>query len=214
MSMVLEDVWVCQSCGDTNTLVLAPKRCPTCREIRFSGSKLEQDGTVRPLSQPETNRRSDLDAVWPGQYLALQKLPFESVRALGHGGFAQVDAFKMTDGPMRGKILARKVIRATGPQSQQGKQSVRNEIDLMKKLRHTHIVSFTFTYEQSLSRGKGLIFGIVIGTVADIDLAEYLDDMEDSIKNGGDPAWLLETQTASTYGTMYTPQAKYRRLGH
>jgi serine/threonine protein kinase len=102
----------------------------------------------------------------------VQATGFEHIRPLGHGSFGMVDEIKysgtiLTDG----KRYARKTIRCP-KQDQVQQDKIRRDLEIMKLIRHDHIVRTRMTYEEP--QGRYLIFGIIMEPVAESNLQEYL----------------------------------------
>lgn len=98
-------------------------------------------------------------------------LPFKTLRRLGAGGYSQVDLIKSR---ISCKQYALKRIPRRTAFWNNSKQAVRQfaaEMQLIKALKHRHIVQFvgSFTDPKYL--------GMIISPVADMNLAEYMDLM-------------------------------------
>jgi serine/threonine protein kinase len=97
---------------------------------------------------------------------------FEHIRPIGHGSFGMVDEIKysgtiLTDG----ERYARKIIRCP-KQDQDQQDKIRRELEIIKLIRHDHIVRTRMTYEEP--QGRYRTFGIIMEPVAESNLQEYL----------------------------------------
>ncbi|KAF2814733.1 kinase-like protein [Mytilinidion resinicola] len=69
---------------------------------------------------------------------------------------------------MEGRVYARKIIRTGHFRAAAQQRQIRSEINIIRRLRHPHIVRLIETYQ------AGLDFGIIMSPVADMDLGEFL----------------------------------------
>lgn len=93
---------------------------------------------------------------------------FVSKRRLGGGSFGEVDEVREVS---TGASYARKHIHFGGTaSSEQIEHEVRNEVEIMQKLRHLHIASVLFYIKEPTA------YSILMLPVADSDLLVYLDD--------------------------------------
>ena len=109
--------------------------------------------------------------------------PFSHIAILGQGR-ATVDAVKVTRGEFEGRVFARKSIRVNEVQRWKVVEALVTESHITARLPHTHICSVVFTYEYPL-KGQTKSFGIVMGVVADMNLAEYLEEKESEMRDAG-----------------------------
>ena len=106
--------------------------------------------------------------------------PYKHLDHLGHGAYGYVDKVcaRPDPDPPTPEVYARKVIRISPGWSRQNQlRSARKEFQILRRLKHNHIVSVVDIY-QFRSR-----LSIIMQEVADCDLAEYLqstDDLEDN----------------------------------
>jgi serine/threonine protein kinase len=93
-------------------------------------------------------------------------LPFKSLRGLGQGGYGTVD--EVVSSPK--ETYARKTIRAR--QASHNTTSyisqLRNELRILKKLNHPHLIKLVGYYTTQTS------FYIIMSPVADVNLADYI----------------------------------------
>jgi serine/threonine protein kinase len=100
--------------------------------------------------------------------------PYKHLDHLGHGSYGYVDkvqdiSVEQSPAPTEQAVYARKVIRIrAGGNREDQLRSARNEFTILKRLKHRHVVSVydIYQYKNRLN--------IVMGEVADTDLAEYL----------------------------------------
>jgi serine/threonine protein kinase len=108
--------------------------------------------------EPETPLSSDLDETM---------LPFKSLRELGHGGYGIVDEVVSSSSK---ETYARKTIRSR--QASHNTTSyisqLRNELRILKKLNHPHLIKLVGYYTTHTS------FYIIMSPVADVNLADYM----------------------------------------
>lgn len=90
----------------------------------------------------------------------------------------------MKSGKDQGRVFARKSIAVRGPQRWKVIEDLVGESHIMAKLPHSHVCSVLFTYEFA-NKGRIQSFGIVMGTVADMNLAEYMEEEERGMKDAG-----------------------------
>lgn len=122
------------------------------------------------------------------------ELPFKPGKTLGHGGYSRVDEVQVTQGTHRGRIYARKVIPVPRrPNSSKLLASVEQESQVMKTLHHPHILSIVFSYQV---RHRGFdSFGMIMNTVADMNLAQYFDEQEGLCSAFDDSGQLAERRS-------------------
>ncbi|KAI9781405.1 MAG: hypothetical protein M1839_005999 [Geoglossum umbratile] len=97
-------------------------------------------------------------------------LPFSHVKPLGKGSAAVVDAISF--GPYS-QLYARKLVTFRPGQTNYV-DAVINEVNIMRRLPHIHIISISTTYEQESAKGCIGSFGIIMNPVADCDLDQFL----------------------------------------
>jgi serine/threonine protein kinase len=111
-------------------------------------------------------------------------VPFQHIKHLGHGGFASVDKVICSGaGPLNtfhleltGREFARKVLKV---QPNQRLHEIDAELQIMKALRHKHIVAVILTYEEMRSQPwEKQSFGIIMEPVADCNLKEWFEMFE------------------------------------
>jgi len=95
-------------------------------------------------------------------------LPFQTLGILGTGGFGQVDRVRSI---ISYKEYARKRVRRRhvfGNDPAAAVKAFISEVEILKRLKHRHIVEFTGSYTDPTC------FGIIMSPVAEMDLAKYL----------------------------------------
>ncbi|KAI9763833.1 MAG: hypothetical protein M1840_009087 [Geoglossum simile] len=124
------------------------------------------------------------------------EIPFKHLDLLGQGSFGYVDKVERRSEPFQGQIYARKIIRIPLNLSRREvvKTSIQNEVNIVKGLRHTHIVRVDGTYI------CGTTFAIVMSPVAEEDLAEYLHRVDDTSLDSEGSA--LREQIRGWFGCM------------
>lgn len=112
----------------------------------------------------------------------VKKVPFRHIKELGRGHFAIVDEVEPSErvyrlfGDQPGQTYARKVLKVSRNQSM---GEVLEEIRILKTLRHQHVVTLKFTYEEAKKvEWEKTTFGIVMDPVADCNLKEYIEILE------------------------------------
>jgi serine/threonine protein kinase len=102
-------------------------------------------------------------------YASHEAIPFSQIESLGHGSFGHVDKVIRKDGPLRGRVYARKtIIVPLDGAAQMIQDALDTEVGLIKKARHPHVVSVTETYVY----GRNL--AIIMTPVAPGNLETYL----------------------------------------
>ena len=105
-----------------------------------------------------------------------EPLPFESKGSLGAGGFGAVDRVVSN---ISGKEYARKrlprgIVRKTGaagPKAREHMKAFLAELDVLKRLRHRHVVEYVGSYTAAQH------LGIIMAPVADGNLAWFMDSI-------------------------------------
>ncbi len=105
-----------------------------------------------------------------------EPLPFESKGSLGAGGFGAVDKVVSN---ISGKEYARKrlprgIVRKTGaagPKAREHMKAFLAELDVLKRLRHRHVVEYVGSYTAAQH------LGIIMAPVADGNLAWFMDSI-------------------------------------
>ncbi|KAF3923439.1 Ankyrin-1 [Orbilia brochopaga] len=103
-----------------------------------------------------------------------EPLPFKSKGPLGAGGFGAVDRVVST---VSGKEYARKRLprgvmgkgSGAGPKAKEHMKAFRAELEVLKRLRHRHVVEYVGSYTDTQH------LGIIMAPVADGNLAWFLD---------------------------------------
>jgi hypothetical protein len=123
----------------------------------------------------------DLEKGERGQHCRFKEeeaLPFERKEILGSGGFGQVDKVVSL---ISFKVYARKRVRRSvafkGPKSNDMKLFIR-EIEILKRLKHRHIVKFVGSYTDTK------YIGLIMSPVAQMNLKDYLN--RPGVSNSGE----------------------------
>lgn len=102
-------------------------------------------------------------------YASHEAIPFSQIESLGQGSFGHVDKVTRKDGPLCGRLYARKtIIVPLDGAAQMIQDALDTEVGLVKKARHPHVVSVTETYVY----GRNL--AIIMTPVAPGNLETYL----------------------------------------
>ncbi len=120
-------------------------------------------------------------------YASENDVPYKHVKILGRGTFGWVDE---VEGPNKIKgipdtwggfneVFARKSIPLSRKKLTDNSASIRNEVDIISKLRHQHLVQLICTYQCNRN------FAILMQPVANGDLKEYLEET-DSLSSPAD----------------------------
>ncbi|KAH0543036.1 hypothetical protein FGG08_002644 [Glutinoglossum americanum] len=98
------------------------------------------------------------------------QIPYKHIGFLGTGGYGAVDKVVRTSGPHQGQIYARKNILLSGNASkrERGQADIRNEVEIVKRVRHGHVVRLIGTYLCKKT------YAIIMAPVAKENLCEYL----------------------------------------
>jgi small GTP-binding protein len=100
------------------------------------------------------------------QYETADQIPFLWVENLGKGSYGIVDKVAFDRGTNPPAIYARKTFQNAGRPHVY--RMIQDEIDLIKRLRHSHVVSIIATYS------IGTKFAIIMTPVAEMDLKKFL----------------------------------------
>ncbi|KAH0558969.1 hypothetical protein GP486_004413 [Trichoglossum hirsutum] len=108
------------------------------------------------------------------------QVPFRHLGELGRGNVAIVDRVERTapcpplsDHPGQGREYARKVLKVSRFQRL---DEIYDEISVVKRLRHHHVVAVRLTYEESRrAEWEKKTFGIIMEPVADCNLEEFFE---------------------------------------
>ncbi|KAF2807946.1 kinase-like protein [Mytilinidion resinicola] len=137
---------------------------------------------------------SALQEVWHEVYAASNPPPLSHIRELGRGGFSIVDAVQVTGGLHSGRVMARKVVRLPRLPSKHRSllRSVLEEVQILNRLKHIHVITVAFTYEELDAKSRAIAFGILMPTVAEQSLAEFLEDQESDLQDYRDRQMEME----------------------
>ncbi|KAH0560054.1 hypothetical protein GP486_003427 [Trichoglossum hirsutum] len=104
------------------------------------------------------------------EYKGSEDVPYEPIRNLGYGGGGFVEEVKATFGraPVQGHF-ARKIIKIPTLISNQVRKRIENEVNIIKRLNHRHVVRVLATYSERRQ------FGIIMAPVAEMNLEEYFE---------------------------------------
>jgi len=119
----------------------------------------------------------DLERGEDGQHCYFQRddsLPFEIKGVLGSGGFGQVDKILslISFREYARKRVSRKSV--FGTREAENVKSLVTEIEILKRLKHRHIVEFVGSYTDPK------YMGLIMSPVAEMDLSAYLKDADTS----------------------------------
>jgi serine/threonine protein kinase len=112
-------------------------------------------------------------------------IPFIHQSILGEGSFGWVDLVKWPDRSGHATFFARKSIRIRPGQTESQLQSIHNEVSIVNRLRHEHITRVITTYLCKKT------FGIIMLPVADVNLKEWMEQIDISDKSQEEQCKLL-----------------------
>jgi serine/threonine protein kinase len=138
--------------------------------VIVSTPEIERDHDTS-LSGPTLLAELDIPGNWSGkgqhvEFARHEAIPLEQGTFLGRGTFADVYEVKC-----RGLSMARKQIYCT---RRMKITDVKQEIDILKKLSHKHVVTLLGSYTQSN------ILGLLLHPVAICDLGKLLDELDEN----------------------------------
>ena len=156
---------------------------------------------VEARSLPQTLRPSVCAAIVKAQSLVITKsvemekgengrhghfgkgdpLPFEIKGRLGSGAFSQVDRItsRISYKEYALKRMRRRVV--FGNESREAFKKFKAEVEIVKSLKHRHMVEFVGSYTDST------YLGLIMSPVADTDLSRYLKSISDNLSSGKSP---------------------------
>ncbi|KAF2808464.1 kinase-like protein, partial [Mytilinidion resinicola] len=105
-------------------------------------------------------------------YESPRDVPYRHIDVLGNGHYGFVDEVEAKSQQADGSTAvtyARKTILVQKARSAETTRRIRNEIDIMKRLDHEHVIRIAATYT------VGNRFAILMQPVATMNLAEYMD---------------------------------------
>ncbi|KAJ6260422.1 Ankyrin-1 [Drechslerella dactyloides] len=135
-----------------------------------------------------------------------EPLPFKSKGPLGAGGFGAVDKVVST---VSGREYARKRLPrgvvakgsgGAGPKAKEHMKAFRAELEVLKRLRHRHVVEYVGSYTDTQH------LGIIMAPVADGNLAWFLDAITADDKNA------KNSTSSLTSSIEFTSPAEKRAL--
>ena len=105
-------------------------------------------------------------------------LPFEIKGRLGSGAFSQVDRItsRISYKEYALKRMRRRVV--FGNESREAFKRFKAEVEIVKSLKHRHMVEFIGSYTDST------YLGLIMSPVADTDLSRYLKSISDDLSSG------------------------------
>jgi tRNA A-37 threonylcarbamoyl transferase component Bud32 len=141
------------------------------------------------------------------EYQSHKVVPFITVRQLGHGSLGVVDAVRM-ESPESGSILlARKIIRVRTIDRKRLLPIIQQEIDVLRRLKHKHIIQIVGTYETTCIPRQ---FGILIHPAGDEDLHNFLERAGENDFPEKDIGLLRDWQYCLTSAVAYIHQENIR----
>jgi serine/threonine protein kinase len=114
-------------------------------------------------------------------YSEKSQIPFKSIEFLGRGAYGYVDKVERISGQSRGREYARKVFMMNVDRRRRNAIliSFQNEVDIIKSVWHPHIICVIETY---MCKNQ---FAIIMTPVAEENLHEFLDRVDDTPLNSG-----------------------------
>jgi serine/threonine protein kinase len=141
------------------------------------------------------------------EYQSHKVVPFITVRQLGHGSLGVVDAVRI-ESPESGSILlARKIIRVRTMDRKCLLPIIQQEIDVLRRLKHKHIIQIVGTYETTCIPRQ---FGILIHPAGDEDLHNFLERAGENDFPEKDVRLLRDWQYCLTSAVAYIHQENIR----
>jgi len=133
----------------------------------------ERTKFVRAQSAVLTQTSADIEEGNHRNLGRTDPLSFETKRYLGSGAYGVVDEVLS---PVSQKVYARKRIRR-GRGTQEGMKLFEKEIEIMKRIKHHHIVELIGSYTDPT------YVALIMSPIADCNLAEFFSLVPDSIDN-------------------------------
>jgi hypothetical protein len=142
---------------------------PTILPARLGIDPRPASPQITPTTSPDIRSQPAILSNWSGkgQHVEYERdtdIPLRPVRHLGRGSSG--DVYEVI---CEGVALARKLIY---PSKTAKREDIWNEVDIMQKLRHRHIVRLVGSYIQNR------VLGILLWPVAVCDLAMFLDGLD------------------------------------
>src|SRR6266498_4388652 len=115
-------------------------------------------------------------------YNQSSQIPFKTIEPVGRGAFGIVDKVEGTSEPFLGQIYARKTFWLPPRTSERERMlaSIQNEVEIVKRVQHAHIVSLIGTYT------CGRHYAMIMDPIAEGNLQEYLEHMDDPLSDNMD----------------------------
>jgi serine/threonine protein kinase len=111
-------------------------------------------------------------------YNTSREVPFNQLSIVGRGTVGTIEEVEGTSGEFRDRVYARKTILLSDFQDQeQGLTEIRKEVEILKQLRHLHIIKLVTTYAFRNN------YAIIMDPLAERNLEQSLQ------KNTISPAW-------------------------
>ncbi|KAL6228739.1 kinase-like domain-containing protein [Aspergillus navahoensis] len=123
------------------------------------------------------------------EYAEESLIPFRHLQPIATGVAGIVDEVVGTAGEFEGRTYARKTIMLHGTKSQKDQlASIENEVRILRKLRHCHVVQLVTTYSFKNT------YAVIMNQRADHTLEELLQNMDNSTTwshevQMGNPRW-------------------------
>ena len=136
---------------------------------------------------PVSNLTAPVDILFSHtEYQSHKVVPFVTVRQLGHGSLGVVDVVRMESPDVGSLLVARKIIRVRTMDRKRLRPIMQQEIDVLQRLKHKHIIQIVGTYETTCIPCQ---FGILIHPAGDEDLHNFLERTgeNDFLEKGGQP---------------------------
>jgi hypothetical protein len=144
------------------------------------GAKSLDSGETSIIQQAEGNLESQSTQTHQ-VYKSKADIPWEHVDYLGKGAFGWVEKVKQKGDSLGTALYARKTIQNSSWNALQNLASIQNEVSIIQKLRHRHMVRLVSTYQVEKQ------FCLVMLPAAQCHLGEYLE-MLSNTGNGADIA--------------------------
>ena len=176
----------------------------------------EEEANSPPVSLPRLEAATDLPVPVSSQeasahhtYTTMEEVfrhHFVTTDFLGNGTYGSVEEVRalQTNGVEAGRLYARKSVKIIDGNPLHNLQKLKEEADILRKLRHRHIVEIVSTYTASNT------FAFIMSPVAKTDLDQFLYERDGSSVN--DKQSLLRWIGCLATGLAYLHKEKIRHM--
>ncbi|KAI9785292.1 MAG: hypothetical protein M1839_000308, partial [Geoglossum umbratile] len=137
------------------------------------------------------------------EYERSEGVLYNALRILGHGSYGFVEEVEAVSGraPVQGRF-ARKTIKMPPSLSRSVKDLIKNEVNIVKRLDHHHIVRIVGTYSERRR------FAVIMAPIAEMNLGEYF---ENKPRSDDEPCWWFGCLSAGL-GYLHSQRIKHRDI--